>query len=318
MRTTLQSVQSAQSLDDLYPLLAANHLTAGWHKKRASLWKAPNTAFQPRHWSYELGRLALDQAGRWIGTELAERRNLLLFNPVGDNDYDTVRTMVAAYQMIKPGEYARPHRHTPNALRFVLDAKPGVFSVVDGVQLPMLPGDVLLTPSGCWHSHFNDSDSNAYWIDILDVPLVHLLEPMFFEEFGQAHQPVEQQPLSHPYWFQNAQVQSELNQAPETDGIRRVALQTADHFLTQALTFIHLQAQASTQKHRSTASRIFSVAQGSGQATVGDLQVTWRHGDVLAVPSWTEFEIRAHETSLLFEVNDEPTLKKLGFYKESV
>jgi gentisate 1,2-dioxygenase len=181
----------------------------------------------------------------------------------------------------------------------------------------MLPGDVLLTPSGCWHSHFNDSDSNAYWIDILDVPLVHLLEPMFFEEFGQTHQPVEQQPVSHPFWFQSAQVQSDLKQAPETQGIRHVSLDTAEHFLTQALNFIHLQPQATTRKHRSTASRIFSVALGSGHANLGDLHVTWRQGDVLAVPSWTEFDIQAHEASLLFEVNDEPTLKKLGFYKES-
>lgn len=30
------------------------------------------------------------------------------FNPVGDNDYATVRTLVAAYQMIKPGERGIP------------------------------------------------------------------------------------------------------------------------------------------------------------------------------------------------------------------
>lgn len=57
----------------------------------------------------------------------------MLFNPVGDNDYDTVRTLVVAFQMIKPGEYARPHRF-PNAMRLILDAGPGCYTVVDGVS----------------------------------------------------------------------------------------------------------------------------------------------------------------------------------------
>ncbi len=45
----------------------------------------------------------------------------------------------------------------------------------------MMPGDVVLTPNWCWHGHGNDSRACAYWLDVLDVPLVQLLEPMFFE-----------------------------------------------------------------------------------------------------------------------------------------
>ena len=317
MSPSLQALRNATSLDALYPVLSAQCMTAGWHKKRPSLWKTPRTEFQPRHWSYEVGRAALDQASLWIGTELAERRNLLLFNPVGDNDYDTVRTLVAAYQMIKPGEYARPHRHTPNALRFVLDAQPGVFSVVNGVQLPMCTGDVLLTPSDCWHSHFNDSPHNAYWIDILDVPLVHLLEPMFFEEHPHGEQAIEATPAAHPFWFQQADTAAALAAAPNHQGVQRHALNVADHFATQQLQFHQLAAKASTGTHRSTASRIFCVGSGSGQATLGDLQIQWQRGDVLAVPSWVPFEIQATEASQLFEVNDQPTLEKLGFYREA-
>jgi gentisate 1,2-dioxygenase len=317
MTASLQALRNADSLDALYPILSAHCMTAGWHKKRASLWKQPRTEFQPRHWSYALGRAALDQAGLWIGTELAERRNLLLFNPVGDNDYDTVRTLVAAYQMIKPGEYARPHRHTPNALRFVLDAHPGVFSVVDGVQLPMHTGDVLLTPSDCWHSHFNDSAHNAYWIDILDVPLVHLLEPMFFEEHPHSEQAVESCPESHPFWFKQAETLAALSAQPAVNGVQRHVLDAGAHFATQQLQCHQLAQGASTGVHRSTASRIFCVGQGRGQAKLGDLSIEWQRGDVLAVPSWVPFEIRATQASQLFEANDQPTLEKLGFYREA-
>jgi len=145
----LEQVSSTRNLDELYPVLSSLRMTPGWHKKRPSLWKQPRTDFNPLHWRYDIGRRALDQAGQWIGTELAERRNFLLFNPVGDNDYDTVRTLVVAFQMIKPGEYARPHRHSPNAMRLILDAGPGCYTVVDGVKLPMRTGDFLLTPGGC-------------------------------------------------------------------------------------------------------------------------------------------------------------------------
>ena len=315
--SSIASLQLAHSLDDLYPVLSANFLTAGWHKKRPSLWREPRTAFQPLHWRYEVGRLALDQAGQWIDTELAERRNLLLFNPVGDNDYDTVRTLVAAYQMIKPGEHARAHWHTANALRFVLDAEPGVFSVVNGIKLPMIPGDVLLTPGGCWHSHYNEGESNAYWIDVLDVPLVHLLEPMFFAEHPDKYQTVVAQPEDHAFWFPHASVQADLEELPAANGVRRLMLDTETSLATESLAFIQLDKAATTGVRRSTASRIFAIARGSGVAHLGSLNVNWHRGDVLAVPSWTSYEVVASEDALIFEVNDEPTLRKLGFYKES-
>ena len=50
------------SLEQLYPVLAGLRMTAGWHKKRASLWREPRTEHQPRHWRYALGAHALAQA----------------------------------------------------------------------------------------------------------------------------------------------------------------------------------------------------------------------------------------------------------------
>ncbi len=136
---------------------------------------------RPAHWRYAQAKGALDAAGRLINTELAERRNLILINPLEGNDYATARTLVAAYQMIMPGEHARSHRHTPNALRLVIDAEPGTYTIVNGARLPMAPNDVVLTPNWCWHGHGNDGKGCGYWLDFLDVPLVHLLDPMFFE-----------------------------------------------------------------------------------------------------------------------------------------
>jgi gentisate 1,2-dioxygenase len=317
----LNILSGATHLDELYPLFDQVRLTAGWHKKRASLWKQPITEFQPMHWSYELGKLALDQAGRWMDTEFAERRNLLLFNPVGDNDYDTVRTLVAAYQMIKPGEYAKPHAHSPNALRFVLEAKPGAFSVVDGVKLPMLPGDVLLTPGGAVHSHYNESDASAYWIDILDVPLVHLLEPMFFAPSHDALQEVSLEPSDHGYWFQVSDVVAHfegVQHAGQAKGNTAYThtLNSQAHIVTQCLRYHHFMKQQTLSIPRTTVSRLFCVASGSGEADLGGVKVQWKMGDVMALPSWHQATFTAHEGSRFFEVNDQPVLDKLGFFRQ--
>jgi gentisate 1,2-dioxygenase len=319
MMPALDALKGAQSLEDLYGVFNANHYTAGWHKKRPSLWNEPNVAFKPQHWRYDEATLALDRAGEWVGTELAERRNLLMFNPVGDNDYATVRTVVSAYQMIKPGEYAKAHRHTPNALRLILDAEPGLYTVVNGVKLPMNAGDVLLTPNWCWHSHYNEGQHNGYWLDFLDVPLVHLLEPMFYEQYPGGLQPVASEPNGHPFAYSRAWVLEEIAaQAADVNGVRRLVLPTREYIPTIELAYTQIPGGAKTNVKRSTASRIVAITSGSGHATIDDLQTAWKRGDVLAVPSWVPFEFSATEESLLFEVSDEPTLRMLGFYRDNI
>src|SRR5579863_9013455 len=175
-----EELAQSGTLEDLYGQRGHINIGPGWAKATPSLWPSPKKTFAPAHWKYEQARGALDAAGRLINTELAERRNLILFNPAADNGYGTVRTLVAAYQMIMPGEWARVHRHTPNALRLILDAEPGTYTEVDGADISMEPGDVLLTPNWSTHGHGNHSKACAYWLDFLDAPLVQLLEPMFF------------------------------------------------------------------------------------------------------------------------------------------
>lgn len=312
--STIDDIENSSGLDDLYPLFERERYTAGWHKKRRSLWKEPATEFRPLHWSYREAHRALDRASLWIDTELAERRNLLMFNPVGDNDYDTVRTLVCAYQLIQPGEHARAHKHTPNALRLVLDAGPELFTVVDGVKLPMVPGDVLLTPGGCWHSHYNDGDQTACWIDFLDVPLVHRLEPMFYSEHPDTYQTVEQTPPAHPFWFKRAEIDAALAAAtPDAAGIRRHVLASQDHILTMQLTCLSLPAGATLGPVRDTVSRIYAATKGSGSFRSGDTEFRWERGDVFCAPGWARHEITAEADSDLFEVCDRPVMEKLGF-----
>ena len=136
------------------------------------MWASPKPKFKPAVWRFAAAKSALDQAGEFVPVEQAERRNLIMVNPIEGNIYATSRNLVAAYQMVKAGETARSHRHTAAALRLVVQAKPGTYTVVDGARVDMLPGDVVLTPSWCWHGHANESDETSYWIDFLDVRFV--------------------------------------------------------------------------------------------------------------------------------------------------
>jgi len=297
-----------QALDQLYPFVDTFDMMPGWNKPTPSLWSAPRKDFLPRHWRYDVAREALDCAGRLISTELAERRNLMLFNRVGENRYAGLRTVSTAYQMIMPGERARSHRHTPNALRLILDAEDDVYTVVDGQRILMEPGDVVLTPSWYWHGHGNDGGSNAYWIDFLDTPLIHLLEPMFFEEFPGGFERNYVDVETSPMAFRWRDLDARLNHEPT------VRLD-APSMRTLGMWMHRLENGAVIAAHRTTANDVYAVAEGSGESTVDGQTFVWTRGDVFLVPKWTVQSHTSAGRATLLRVSDEPTLELLGFLR---
>ncbi|HVA13962.1 MAG TPA: cupin domain-containing protein [Stellaceae bacterium] len=315
---TPRQLGNAGSLDELYRDLATVDMGPGWNKATPSLYPAPKQKFPAAIWHYAQAKPALDSAGRLINTELAERRNLILANTGGGSDYATASTLVSAYQMIMPGEHARSHRHSPNALRLVVDAEPGTYTVVDGVRLEMMPKDVLLTPNWCWHGHGNDGKANGYWIDFLDVPLVHLLEPMFFEpypeEYEKGARPTEPSALHFPW----AETQQRLAGAvPDESACFGTQIELGNPALdTTALFMMKLAAGKATAPYRTTANNLYSPVEGEGETVVEGKSFAWQRGDVLVVPSWLSHFHRSDRDAVLFRVTDAPTLSKLGFLRD--
>ena len=312
---TPQQLKQSGSLDELYGLLAQVGMGAGWAKKTPSLWPQPKKTFQPHRWSYAEAKGALDAAGRLINTELAERRNLVLQNPA--EGYATSRTIVAAYQMIMPGEKARSHRHTPNALRLVIDAEPGAYTVVNGEKLAMLPGDVLLTPNWAWHGHGNDSRACAYWLDVLDVPLVQLLEPMFFEPHPDEFETEVVVPNDSPMYFPWGESERRLNEAEAKSNGAPAEIALGDPALdTIALSMLKLKPGAATPPRKVMANNVFGVVQGEGTTKVEGESFAWKRGDVIVVPAWQQHLHRSNDGAVLFRSSDEPVMQKLGFLRE--
>ena len=316
--------KNASSLSELNHALDALSMRAGWNKREPSLWPFPRTGFRPFLWRWRDARTALDAAGRLITTAETERRNLLLPNPIEGNAYASVRTLVCAYQMILPGERARSHRHTPNALRLVLEADGDVYTVVDGARLDMGAGDVVLTPGWCWHGHANDGGAPAYWVDFLDVPLVHLLEPMFLENWPDGFQVPDRVETESAWLFDWESTRSALGAGALSggesagDGGRgwgtRIEL-GSPALPTIALHMRRLPAGAATPSVRSSASHIFCAVEGSGTTSVEGVELAWERGDVFVVPSWHRYRHCAREDAILFNVSDEPALRALGFLR---
>lgn len=306
-------------LDDLYAAIDSLNLEGGWHRKAPSLWAEPRENFVPTLWRYADVKPILERAGDLVDHRMADRRNLTLRNPVEGNLYATVRTLVGAYQSIKPNEVADAHRHTPNALRIILEGH-GTYTVVDGVRVEMRPGDILLTPGWCWHSHASVGPDDCFWVDVLDVPLVHLLEPMFFERHPQKLEQnvvsVDEAPIA--FRWEATREALEHAAAPANGMAQREIELGAPALKTTA---IHVQRMAAgfvSPRYRTTANAIFTVLEGRGTTRCGDTEMHWERGDMIAMPAWRSYQHKVDGDAHLVRVSDEPVMRALGLLRDEV
>lgn len=307
-----------KDLQSLYAAIDALSMEGGWHRKTPSLWPEPRANFLPHLWRYADVKRVLEAAGPLVDHAMADRRNLTMTNPLPGNWYATARTLVAAYQSIRPGESADAHRHTPNALRIILEGR-GSYTVVNGTRVEMRPGDVLLTPSWNWHSHESVGPDECFWVDVLDVPLVHLLEPMFFERHPNKLEPefvtVESCPLALR-WEDSQRLLDAATAPPAHGTASREAALEASPLKTMAVHVQRLDAGLATPVHRTTANAIYTVIEGAGTSRVGERELAWACGDVFVIPAWQPFEHRVREAAHFVRVSDEPVLKAFDFLRQ--
>lgn len=311
---------ASAELELLHRELDEARLIPGWNRKgNPPMWSQPATPFVPKHWRYAEARAALARAGELVSPEFAERRNLILVNPLEGNRYPTSRTQVLAYQMIRPGEHARTHRHTPHAGRLVLEADEGAYTIVDGVRIPMLPGDVLLTPGWMWHGHGHEGQGDAYWIDFLDVPLVQLLDPMFFEPYPDQWMEATSDTRDTPLLFPYAETSRLLDEtAPHPSGLFGRRIELGDPALPTIGLYLHrLDPGTVTLPYRTTANNQYCIVEGSGSSTIDGVTVEWSRGDVVVVPGWAEHTHESHDGATFLAVTDAPLQRYCGYFRDS-
>ena len=165
---------------DYRDALTAQNLVPLWPSLRGVLPPhIPTRKTQVTHWPYAGLRSLLLQAGELTPIEKAERRVLVLANPGhGLEKMQASAAMYLGMQLLLPGELAPAHRHTPNAVRMVVEGE-GAWTLVDGQKCPMARGDLILTPTGLWHEHGHDGSGPVIWLDVLDLPLVYYTETSY-------------------------------------------------------------------------------------------------------------------------------------------
>ena len=304
-----------QSLGELVNAIGERNMTPGWiRRQKPILFAEMRSEFLPAHWSYKEAKAGMKSAGRLIGTDLAERRNFVLRNPVPGNDYATLRTLVCAYQSILPGEQARTHRHAPHALRVILESR-GSYSVVDGHKHPMETGDIVLTPGWSWHGHGHDGSEQAYWFDGLDVPLTHLLEPMFFEEHPAGFAPVINDNPESPMRFTWESTQQKLRTGKESEFSGRTIELPAPTMPTILLK-VHAWPKGWHNKpYRHAANVVHVVMKGEGYSLINGQRFDWTFGDTLAIPAWSRIEHHASADTVMFDMSDENLMRWAHYYR---
>lgn len=334
-------------LEALYADLAANDLYPLWTITDELLTAAPEPRAVPWLWPAKTLRALADRALELIPVERGgERRVLSLGNPgLGGTPY-AAGTLWGAVQCLRPGELAPAHRHSPGAIRFVLEGH-GVWTTVNGDACDMNAGDLILTPSWNWHEHTGADASGMLWFDGLDLPMVQALDAIFFEPYPELRQPA---PAEHNaslarYGDRNRYASPAVTDAldPSHSPLLVYPWADTDAELTRKLTdstdpmvsleFINpvtgasvlptlacsmhrLRAGGMTGPTRRTGNTILVVYSGSGHSVVGGVRFDWAAGDILVVPSWVPLEHHANEQADLFALSDTPVLRALGLYRE--
>src|SRR5215467_13754072 len=140
---------------EYYERISQRDMTPLWEVLKYIVTKQPITQCVPAIWHFDEVKPLVEEAGRLLTTEEAERRVLVLENPALRGQSRITNSLYAGLQLILPGEVAGAHTQ------------------VDGEKTIMKYGDFVLTPNWTAHDHGNESKQAMIWLDVLDVPTVN-------------------------------------------------------------------------------------------------------------------------------------------------
>lgn len=339
--TTLLGKVSPEQEQQFYESTESAGLRAAWMGRRRE--RKPQVV--PFAWRWADAQPLVMRSGDIVTPDRdVERRVLRLANP--GLDHGTTHTISAALQLLLPGENAPAHRHTPTAIRWVLQGQ-GAYTTVEGDKCYMEPGDLVLTPSWTWHDHNNEGAEPMIWLDGLDTPLVNNLAATFYEQYPEDQQPIigvgeserkyasgalrpaweeadtPYSPLWHYKWSRTREALYRLAQV-DASPFDDVAMEFSDPatggpvLKTMACWIQLLRPGIRTKAHRHTSSAVYQVFRGHGHSVINGQQFDWTEGDFLVVPAWAwhEHANAGDSEAILFSIQDLPVMKALSLYRE--
>ena len=304
----------------------------------------PARQTRPTCWAYHDIKPLLLQAGELTPIEKAERRVLVLANP--GHGLEKMQASAAIYlgmQLLLPGEWAPSHRHTPNAVRMVVEGE-GAWTTVDGEKCPMQRGDLILTPTGLWHEHGHDGTAPVVWLDVLDLPLVYYMEASYhingdrqhthtgrgdrqhvragvaptrvFERSHKAY-PV----LRYPWAETRASLLSLAADDPALECVQVTYINPeTGHDAENILGFyaLMLRPGQSLRLPARSPAQVFHLIEGAVQARIMDSTFRLAEADTCCSPGYeavTLTNLHAAQPAFVFMADESPLHRKLGVYE---
>ena len=132
------SKATPEELAGFYRDLGTYSTAALWTRQDQALVNEPKSKALPYLWRWKELRPQAMRAAELVGTEDAERRVLMLLNPGLEGRIATTNSLFSGLQIVMPGESARAHRHTPAALRFIIESDGG-HTTVEATRYPCFP-----------------------------------------------------------------------------------------------------------------------------------------------------------------------------------
>ena len=327
--------------------LTDKNLVALWPLMRAALpYAKPDRHAKPAIWRYRDIRPDMLRAAELAPIEKAERRVLALANPgLGIENIQATPSIFIGLQLIMPGETAPNHRHSPSAVRMVIEGEGG-YTVVEGERCPMEKGDLILTPSGLWHEHGHTGKGPVIWLDALDLPVLRALEANYAIE-GEP-QAVRNEPDSSQSRYRRAglipyrSLEARRSRYPllrypwkevrealvamsvvatkgELVQLAYVNPETGEECMpVLGFSAIMLRPGETIALPRRSASAVLHVIDGDGEAEVDGVTLAFSESDTLAVPTHARVLLAnrsARSPAFLFQIDDAPLQRKCGFYE---
>lgn len=335
--------------ENLYREMDRNHLKPLWTAERSIVPAEPRSKAVPWLWKGSKLLEFAKKAGEIVTIERGgDRRAMGLSNPgLGGLPYATP-TLWAAVQWLNGREVAPAHRHSAQAVRFIINGNK-TYSTVRGDKVYLERGDFVINPPWYWHDHGSEGDTPAIWMDGLDIPINNYLDASFFEpgtsEAQEVTEVIDGSVLKYgtgqlrPAWeppceryspiftYKWATTEKALNDLAKVDAspFDDVALEytnphTGRPVMDTITAWIQmLRPGIHTKAHRQVNSSVYHVFEGRGATIIGGVQFDWEQGDMFVIPSWTYHEhlnASKDKRAILFSIQDTPILKALGKYRE--
>jgi len=144
---------------------------------------ATTARFAPTRFTATAARAKLAEVAAAPDAADKSRVSVLLNNARFDQTLTVTHTLWAMFGILPADRTQLPHRHQSVAVDLIVDCTPGCYTllgdrvdpatrqIVDPVRIDWQAGGAFVTPPGRWHSHHNESGSDAHLVPIQDAGL---------------------------------------------------------------------------------------------------------------------------------------------------